>query len=198
MDSHAVLNPAISQKPRQLEPHHYRQLINGEILTHIFPHSAWGGSVSAQMYLPVERSLVWQQVTHYPSWVNYFPDIVRSEILSTSTASLRQMKRLYQVAQKAFFMFSARVEIYLQAFELLNADEPQIQFRMEKGDFNDFSADLKLQTYGSGTLLTYTVSATPTIPVPSLFIQEAMRMDLPQNLRKMRQVICSSIRNPER
>jgi hypothetical protein len=39
--------------------------------------------------------------------------------------------------------------------------------------------------------LTYSVEATPLVPVPSLFIEQAMRHDLPGNMRQMRQVICN-------
>ena len=67
----------------------------------------------------------------------------------------------------------------------------QIQFQLERGSFADFAANLKLQDLQSGTLLTYSVQATPTIPVPTQFIQQAMRLDLPTNMEKMRQVICS-------
>jgi hypothetical protein len=104
---------------------------------------------------------------------------------------LQGCKRLYQVARKTFFMLSAQVEIYLKVIETVHTSaRQQIQFRMERGSFTDFSAELKLQDHQSGTLLTYSVQATPTIPVPSVFIQEAMRLDLPANMRKMRQVLC--------
>jgi carbon monoxide dehydrogenase subunit G len=160
-------------------------LLKGEILIKTHSHSAWGGAVTAQMYLPVERSSVWQQITDYPRWVNYFPDLTHSEVIGNG-----KVKRLRQAAKKAFLLFSAQVEIYLQVFEVAHHAVQQIKFQMEKGSFSDFSADLRLQDCGSGTLLTYSVRATPTIPVPSLFIQEAMRLDLPSNMRKMRQVIC--------
>ena len=44
---------------------------------------------------------------------------------------------------------------------------------------------------GNGTLLAYTVQATPNIPIPSIFIQQAMNLELPANLCKMRQVLCN-------
>jgi hypothetical protein len=157
-------------------------LLQGEILVHTRSHTAWGGAVTAEMYLPMVRSRVWQQLTDYPRWVQYFPDVTKSEIVHRGEA-----KRLYQVAQKAFLFFTAQVEIYLNVFEVLGQ---QIQFRMEKGTFNDFAADLKLQDWGKGTLLTYTVQATPNIPIPGAFIQQAMNMELPENMRKMRQILC--------
>lgn len=157
-------------------------LLQGEILVQTRSHTAWGGAVTASMYLPMVRSRVWQQLTDYPRWVQYFPDVTKSEVLHRG-----EVKRLYQVAQKAFLFFTAQVEIYLNVFEVLGQ---QIQFRMEQGTFNDFTADLKLQDWGKGTLLTYTVQATPHIPVPAVFIQQAMNMELPENMRKMRQVLC--------
>lgn len=158
-------------------------LLQGEILIQTRSHSAWGGAVTAQMYIPVVRSLVWQQLTDYPRWVQYFPDIIRSEVLHRG-----EVKRLYQVARKAFLLFSAQVDIYLNVFEEM---QQQIQFRMEKGTFSDFAADLNLVDCGAGTILTYAVQATPSIPIPSVFIQQAMHFELPENMRKMRQALCA-------
>lgn len=153
-------------------------LLQGEILVETRSHSAWGGAVTAQMYLPLTRSQVWQQITDYPRWVQYFPDVVKSEVLQRG-----ETKRLYQVAKKAFFLFTAQVEVYLNVFEVLHQ---QIQFRLEQGTFNDFTAELKLQDYGAGTILTYAVQATPNIPIPTMFIQQAMHLELPENMRQMR------------
>ena len=61
---------------------------------------------------------------------------------------------------------------------------------MEKGTFEDFNANLELQDWLDGTLLRYTVQATPNIPIPSMFIQQAMNFELPTNMRRMRQVFC--------
>jgi hypothetical protein len=157
-------------------------LLQGNILVQTRSHSAWGGAVTAQMYLPITRSLAWQQLTDYPRWVQYFPDVIKSEVLHQG-----KVKRLYQVAQKAFLFFTTSVEIYLDVFEVLGQ---QIQFRLEKGTFTDFTADLQLADCGVGTLLTYAVQATPNIPIPSVFIQQAMQFELPANMKQMRQVLC--------
>ncbi len=159
-------------------------LMQGEILVETRSHSAWGGAVSATMYLPMQRSHVWQQVTDYPRWVQYFPDVTISEVLHRG-----EVKRLYQAAKKAFIFFTAQVEVYLNVIEVV---QQQIQFRLERGTFTDFAADLHLQDCQSGTLLTYAVQATPNIPIPSMFIQQAMQLELPANMRKMRQVICGT------
>lgn len=170
-------------------------LLRGEVLLKTWAHSAWGAGVTAQIYLPLPRSLTWQKLADYPCWVQYFPDITQSEVLQSNAVeadsmALRQpRKRLYQAASKAFLFFNARVEIYLQVFEVLHR---QIQFRLEGGSFADFSADLKLQDYEAGTLLTYTVQAAPLLPVPSLFLQQAIHLDFPHNLKQMRQVLCAS------
>lgn len=60
-----------------------------------------GGAVTATMYVPLMRSQVWQQITDYPRWVQYFPDVTKSEVLQRGEA-----KRLYQAAQKAFLFFT--------------------------------------------------------------------------------------------
>lgn len=157
-------------------------LMQGEILVQSYAHNAWGGAVTASMYLPLVRSHVWQQLTDYPRWVQYFPDVTTSVVLQRG-----EVKRLYQAAQKAFLFFTAQVDIYLNVVEELGQ---RIQFRLEKGSFHDFNANLELQDCGDGTVLTYTVQATPLIPIPSIFIQQAMNFELPANMRKMRQVLC--------
>ncbi|MHC5938427.1 SRPBCC family protein [Nostoc sp.] len=162
-------------------------LVQGEILVETRSHKMWGGAVTAWMYLPMVRSQVWQQLTDYPRWVQYFPDITKSEVLHKGDT-----KHLYQVAQKAFIFFTAQVEIYLNVIEVLGQ---QIQFRMVKGTFEDFNANLELKDCGNGTMLAYTVQATPLIPIPSIFIQQAMNFELPTNMRKMRQVLCKSQNN---
>ena len=180
-----------SESGHSVSPHH-QALLNGEILIETHPHSAWGGAVTAQMYIPSIRSHVWQELTNYSQWVKFFPDLTHSEVLSSIPGkglAKKGGKRLYQVAKKAFFLFSAQVEIYLKTIEVT---QQNIQFRMERGTFKDFSADLALQDYDGGTLLTYSVKATPTIPVPSALIQEAMKFDLPSNMKQMRRVICGS------
>lgn len=160
-----------------------KALLQGEILVETRSHSAWGGAVTAQMHLPIARSYVWQQLTDYPRWVQYFPDLTKSEVLHRG-----EVKRLYQVAQKVFLFLTAQVEIYLNVYEVLGQ---HIEFRLERGTFTDFTADLKLQDYSNGTLLTYSVQATPSIPIPAVFIQQAIHMELPLNLRKMREVLCA-------
>jgi Polyketide cyclase / dehydrase and lipid transport len=162
--------------------HQQIELIKGDILVKTRSHSDWGGAVTATMYLPLVRSHVWQQVTDYPRWVQYFPDVTQSEVLHRGEA-----KRLYQAAKKVFLFFTAQVEVYLNVIEVV---QQQIQFRLERGTFVDFAADLSLQDCQGGTLLTYAVQATPNIPIPTIFIQQAMQLELPANMRKMRQVIC--------
>lgn len=159
-----------------------RLLMQGEVLIQTKPYTAWGGAVTACMYVPLVRSHVWQQLTDYPRWVQYFPNITKSEVLQRG-----EVKCVYQAAQKAFLFFTAQVEIYLNVVEELGQ---QIQFLFEKGSFHDFHAILVLNDCDNGTLVTYTVQATPNIPVPSIFIQQAMNFELPANMRKMRQVLC--------
>ncbi|MGD1944165.1 MAG: cyclase, partial [Leptolyngbyaceae cyanobacterium] len=79
------------------------------------------------------------------------------------------------------------VEIYLKVYE--DAFH-SIQFRLEQGTFRDFGADLTLQDWQNGTLLTYTVQATPLIPVPSFLVEQGMRQDLPSNMEHMRRALC--------
>ncbi|MCD8488459.1 MAG: cyclase [Desertifilum sp.] len=166
---------------------HCHPLMHGEILVTQRPHQNWGGAAAtAQMYLPLSRQTCWQHLTDYPRWVQYCPDLTRSEILAPPTPSKPGCKRLYQVGSKNFILFSTQVEIYLQVFEI---SQQQIQFRLEKGSFVDFSADLLLQDHRDGTLLSYSVAATPNFPIPGMFIQQALQLELPANLRQMRQVL---------
>ena len=174
--------------PKRSQSEH-EALLRGEILLNTRAYSAWGGAVTASMYLPLSRSLAWQQLTDYPRWVQYFPDLVRSEVLNRGEELGSGKKRLYQVANKAFLFFTAQVEVYLRVAETVHQ---KIQFRQEQGSFTDFAAELTLQDYVNGTLLAYSVQATPAIPIPTMFVQQAMQLDLPTNMRRMRQVICMS------
>ncbi len=164
-------------------------LLQGDILVASHPYQPCGGAAQAQMYLPVARSQVWTHLTNYSRWVQYFPDIVQSDLLERDMQLCQQGHRLYQVARRTFFLFSAQVEVYLRVFEVI---QQQIQFRLEQGSFKDFAADLTLKAYGKGTVLTYAVQATPTIPVPGVWVEQAIRQDLPNNMRQMRQVICQT------
>lgn len=191
MTSFATLNLGPVEPDRLISDRIHQSLLSGEILLQTENHTAWGGAVTAQMYLPIQRSQAWCQLTDYTRWVHYFPDMVQSRLVSAPDSG--SWKRLYQVARKSFFMFSAQVEIYLRVFEKINSTvEHQIQFHFERGDFKDFTAFLTLRDFSRGTLLTYQVQATPMIPVPGVFIQEAMKLDLPANMKNMRQVLCAS------
>ncbi|NJL86380.1 MAG: cyclase [Leptolyngbyaceae cyanobacterium SM1_1_3] len=160
-------------------------LVAGEVLTQTRPYRLGGGAVVAQMYLPLSQDQVWSKLTDYPRWVEYFPEIVQSRILESSGAA--GMRRLYQVGRKHFLMLTAEVEVYLKVFEKRSQ---QLQFRLEKGTFSDFSADLTLQAFDQGTLLTYAVQAAASIPVPGFLIEQAMKHDLPGNMKTMRQAMC--------
>ncbi|MEL6552316.1 MAG: SRPBCC family protein [Cyanobacteria bacterium J06621_11] len=165
-------------------------LLKGEVLISTTAVGE-GAAVTATMYVPMARQQTWQQLTDYSKWVHYFPDIVQSQVLDVKrrTKTHPATRRLYQVARKAFMMFSAQVEIYLQVIETLHQ---KIQFRFEQGTFSDFAADLTLEDYGQGTLLTYSVKATPLIPVPQFLIEQAIRHDLPGNMKTMRSVMCAA------
>ncbi len=167
-----------------------KSLLQGDVLLTTKMTEA-GAAVTAMMYVPMERSQTWQKLTDYGKWVQYFPDIVQSQVLEVKRQSQAHpmTRHLYQVARKAFLMFSAQVEIYLQVIETLHQ---KIQFRFERGTFSDFAADLTLEDCGAGTLITYSVKATPLIPVPSFLIEQAIRYDLPGNMKTMRRVMCAA------
>ena len=176
--------------PSSVTQQQERSLLQGDVLISRTSTDS-GAAVTATMYVPLVRSLTWQKLTDYSKWVQYFPDIVQSQVLEVKRQSKSHpmTRRLYQVARKAFVMFSAQVEIYLQVIETVHQ---KIQFRFERGTFSDFAADLTLEDYGQGTLLTYSVKATPLIPVPPFLIEQAIRHDLPGNMKTMRRVMCAA------
>lgn len=182
--------PATAVDPTHalLSPQQMVDLLQGKILLDVRSHTHWGGAVTATMYLPRVRSHIWSQLTTYSRWVRFFPDIVKSEVLEHASQTAGQTHRLYQAARKTFFLLSVDVEIFLRVSERF---QENIKFSLEQGSFSDFSADLTLQDCGEGTILTYSVAATPLIPMPSIFIQEAIRADLPGNMKHMRQALCS-------
>jgi carbon monoxide dehydrogenase subunit G len=180
-----VLSLPKSQPQGLFAGHVLETLLKGDILLNPQAHTAKGGAVSATMYIPRDRGMVWAQLTQYSRWTEYFPEITKSDVVIEFSAT---RKRLCQSACKTFFMVNITVDIQLNAIE--TADR-QIQFQMvgTNGGFQDFSATLTLDDCHNGTALTYSVQATPKIPVPATLIQEAMKMDLPINMRHMRGVL---------
>ena len=184
-----MINPSVSRDklvaPR-LSTLETLQLRKGEILVKTRPHTVCGGALDAKMYFPKGRSQVWESLTDYPCWSRYFPDVTQSRVIEDKRDA-KLGRRLYQAAEKSFLFINAQVNVYLRVFEL---EQQHIRFQFEKGSFSDFTADLTLSDFEKGTLLQYSVSATPLIPVPSFFVEQAMKMDLPVNLRNMRREIC--------
>ncbi len=186
-----VAVPAFNSAP---EDSSTAALLKGDVLIETHPHTATGAAVTAQIYVPVVRSHLWEQLTDYSRWVHYFPNITDSRVLGQVKDQVRDKahahrvtRRLYQAARKAFLVFTAQVEIYLHVIETV---QQSIQFRLERGTFSDFAADLTLEDFQEGTLLTYSVRATPLVPVPGFLLESAMRNELPGNMRTMRQVLC--------
>lgn len=167
-------------------------LRQGAVLLHSFPHTAWGGGVTARIYLPLPKAEVWTHLTDYPRWIEYCPDIVHSEVVHhgdrPSSSAYLTTKYLHQVGRKSILFLQIDVEIHLRVTEI---PYEKIKFQMERGNFTDFNAGLYLQEYEQGTLLNYTVRATPSIPVPSVLIQQVIQYDLPTNLRQMRHLLCA-------
>ncbi|MDB9525759.1 SRPBCC family protein [Oscillatoria sp. CS-180] len=170
-------------KKRSHSGHEVDALHRGRVLIETQAHGMMGGAVSTKMYVKATRADLWQKLTNYSRWVEYFPNITRSEVIAKG----QNAHRLYQVGRKAFLAIAAEVEVYLKVYE---DAYHSIQFRLEKGTFKDFGADLTLQDWQNGTLLTYTVQATPLIPVPSFLIEQGMRQDLPGNMEHMRRMLC--------
>jgi ribosome-associated toxin RatA of RatAB toxin-antitoxin module len=172
-------------------------LLKGQVMVDPQYCPQGGGAVTAQMYVPLNKSQLWPQLTNYSRWPQFFPNITHSEVVETVKTSSQRYRRLYQKGRKGFLMLTAQVEIYLRVFEsfcddaLSATSRPRIQFRFESGTFAHFSADLDLQDFHEGTLLTYSVAAKPLIPVPGFLIEQAMRYDLPGNMEQMRQVLCA-------
>lgn len=177
---------AAFQPPPQIKS--LSPLLRGKILVDTRTERSGRNAVTAEMYLPLRRSQVWGQVTNYPRWVEFFPDIVQSRVLAERVDKAHASKRIYQLGRKTFLMLAIEAEIYLQVTEFL---QERVQFRFEQGTFSDFSADLTLQDHGQGTVLTYAVQATPLIPVPGFMIEQLLRQDLPGNMAQMRRVLCA-------
>lgn len=183
-----MINPSVSAQPQavsKLSEADTIRLYQGEILVKTRAHTACGGALDARMYVPLDRSSVWNQLTDYPQWTSFFPDVTQSRVIENQLPNLG--KRIYQAAERSFLFITAQVNLYLKVFEI---EQRHIRFQFEKGSFADFTADLTLTDFRQGTLINYSVSATPLVPVPSFLIEQAMKMDLPVNLRHMRQQLC--------
>ena len=163
-------------------------LHRGDVILTPMVSSGGGGAVTAHMFVPLQRGLIWPQLTTYRRWTQFFPNIAQSEILETVKTGSQRYRRLYQVGCKGFMRLTARVEIYLKVFETAC---DTIQFPLEQGTLSHFAADLELKDLPNGTLLTYMVQAKPTIPVPAFMVAQGMQLALPGNMRQMRQVLCA-------
>ncbi|MFM7528808.1 MAG: SRPBCC family protein [Nodosilinea sp.] len=171
----------------QFSPAQQVALLQGDVL--VMPEVKQQGptAVVAHMYVPLSRPQIWPQVTSYHRWTQFFPNITHSEVLETVKTNSHRYRRLYQVGRKGFLALSAQVEIYLRVFET-TCD--RIQFCLERGTFSHFTANLSLQDLHQGTLLSYSVQAAPSIPIPGFLVEQAMKTDLAGNMRQMRQILC--------
>lgn len=164
------------------------KLRRGEVLVSTRPHTAHGGAVTATAYLPISREELWEQLTNYSRWADFFPDICHSEVIAQVSPGCC---RLTQKASKNFLVLNVEVEIELLAHEV---KEKAIVFELAHGSssFHDFSAELQLNDFHHGTQLSYSVQATSKIPIPAIFVQQAMKLDLPLNMRHLRSVLLAS------
>ncbi|XGB41296.1 MAG: cyclase [Nodosilinea sp. LVE1205-7] len=176
-----------SPEADQFSPIQQVALLKGDILVMPGANAQGRAAVIAHMYVPLTRAQIWPQVTSYHRWPQFFPNIIHSEVLETVKTSSQRYRRLYQVGRKGFMALSAQVEVYLKVFET-TCD--RIQFYLEKGAFSHFTAHLSLRDLHQGTLLSYSVEAAPTLPVPGFLIEQAIKFDLPGNMGQMRQVLC--------
>lgn len=176
---------------RPLPPADESRLMAGEILLHSRSYSLWGGSVTAQIYLPIERSQLWANLTNYSLWPQLFAHITHSGVVETRSPFY---KRLYQSAQKQFALITIGMDAYLWVREY---PPRQIRFELEaeNSSFREFTAELWLEAANHsshssgnspGTFLSYTVQAIATWPIPAPLIKEAIGSDLPENLRHLR------------
>jgi hypothetical protein len=183
-----LLPSTVSLSPiDQFSPAQQVALLQGDVLVMPEVKQQGGAAVVAHMYVPLSRPQIWPQVTSYHRWTQFFPNIIHSEVLETVKTNSHRYRRLYQVGRKGFLALTAQVEIYLRVFET-TCD--RIQFCLERGTFSHFAASLSLQDLHQGTLLSYSVQAAPTIPIPSFLVEQAMKTDLAGNMRQMRQILC--------
>lgn len=188
-------------------------LAYGEVITQIQPPSSRAGAaVTATMQVPLSRPALWNQLTNYPRWTQFFPDITHSEVLAIPS---RHRTVLRQAARKSFLLLTMAVEIQLQVDEI---PQESIRFSMLDGgnSFRDFAAVLEFKSLSvpetapetapeqttpwgmtlqpgtiTGTIISYTVQATPTLPLPQSLLEQAMKFDLPQNMRHLRRMVLS-------
>ncbi|WP_008309176.1 SRPBCC family protein [Leptolyngbya sp. PCC 6406] len=158
-------------------------LSRGKILVTAQPHGFTGGHVSATLSLRIFPDALWPHLTDYPRWVDYFPEMTHSEAIAPTDQG---QPRIYQVGRKSILGLGAEVEVYLR----VQTHPPhRLQFVMERGTLADFTASFALAPWRLGTLLTFTVQATPLIPLPGFFVEQSMRRELPTSLAQMRRVI---------
>ncbi|MGD1905441.1 MAG: SRPBCC family protein [Leptolyngbyaceae cyanobacterium] len=171
---------------RSLSPDDATALRTGQVLVAAHSEGLTGGQVSAQLYMPMAAPDLWEHLSDYPRWSEYFPNIACSrELVPTASG----VPRVYQVGQKSLMGIPTAGDLYLQVHE---SPHEQIQFRLERGIFSSFEATLRFQPWRVGVLLTYTIQVTLAVPLPWFILRQGIQDDLPHNLRHMRDVICGT------
>jgi hypothetical protein len=150
----------------------------------------WDCAVLAQFYIDLPPHYVWNCLTDYPLWVRYLPDMMQSRVIEGAGSA---QKRLYQVARKVLLLFHLQVQAYLGVTE--DSEQRLIRFVMEEGNgaLEQFAAELHLQPLRAGTVISYSARAKPTVFVPEPIILAVIKLELPMNLRRLRQVMLSDV-----
>lgn len=169
------------QPPRS--PRDRAALAAGELLLTTRSHGLTGGQASITLAFAPRPVDVWAQLTDYPRWVDYLPDLTQSEILP---AAAKGQTRLRQVGRKSILGFTAEAALDLQVQALAPY---RLRFDLERGGLAEFTATFTLTPWRQGTLVNFTGQATPLFPIPGWVVEQVMRHGLPMNLRHMRQVI---------
>lgn len=165
-----------------LSPRDRAALAAGELLLTTRSHGLTGGQASITLAFAPRPAEVWAQLTDYPRWVDYLPDLTQSEILPATN----DRTRLRQVGRKSILGFTAEAALDLQVEALAPY---RLRFDLERGGLAEFTATFTLTPWRQGTLVTFTGRATPLFPIPGWVVEQVMRHGLPMNLRHMRRVI---------
>jgi carbon monoxide dehydrogenase subunit G len=164
-------------------------LANGDVLVEASVRSAREAEVEITLHLPLPRAYVWQHLSDYTRWSEFFPNLLCSRVVESHPEAWRG-KLLHQVAGLPFLDLGPKVDIYLRAFEI---EHKSIRFKLIRGSFTNFAAELRLDDREQGTLLTYRVEAQLAFPVPPFLIRQGIQGAFLSNLKHMRRMLCEAV-----
>ena len=130
------------------------------------------------IYQPIDK--IWQVMLDCDRIHEFLPSLEKCELLDSaedgSWEMIRHTVRYSWLTPKTRYVFKAEYE-----------PKKNIHFKRISGDLNELEGDWGMQVMGDFVLVTYSVYIDPGFLVPGFITRSALRDDLPELMRALRQ-----------